>query len=832
MLFHSGFFDKRQIFMKEIPSKLNKNNSNKINCDPGDKQAQAIAYLELEKSKLEAYSTALESQKIELQYQIKTLESHITTQSQLIFQKTNELNELREQLNNIYRSTIWRWSRPYVKSRIWFRKKWQEFYHRKKPKLLISSPSVPTSLCVDIIIPVYKGVKETKHCIESVINSNQSTNKRIIVINDSSPEPELVSYLSGKAESGHIYLLTNQENFGFVESVNRGIILNPEHDILLLNSDTKVVGDWLDRIVRCAYSDDNIGTVTPFSNNATICSYPIFCAENDIPQKWTIESIDNLFRIFNDGDYIEIPTAIGFCMYIRRKCVQEVGLFDVQHFGKGYGEENDFCMRASALKWKHLLCGDTFVYHTGGVSFVERRDPRKEKAMCILRALYPEYEDIVHQHIIEDPAKSLRYKIDVARLIKSELPLFLFVTHGLGGGTEKHVEELGKLFFDQADILVLHSLEEGHYSLQWLKDSEALKLLFNLPENYHLLCDFLRRLEVNSIHFHHTTGMANCVLNLPKDLCIPYDYTVHDYYSICPQTNLVSVQNHYCREPLEDVCNRCLSITPSSKGEAIQSWRARYARFLNGARRVFVPSQDAVNRIRRYFPNANIIFAPHPELAIEKKGITQRNFSISEKEPLKIVVIGALSLVKGADILEECAVDARKRDLDLEFHLIGYAYRNLISAPESRLIWYGPYLDKQLLSLLDIINPHVAWFCAQWPETYSYTLSACLSAGLPIIAPDLGVFPERLSKRPWTWIRPWQTNAREWNNFFVKIRKENFLPQIGPSLSQEIPVDSAFDYTKDYIDTPKKKRIYSNDQTTKFIDDLMKKILVVNSSLT
>ncbi len=47
---------------------------------------------------------------------------------------------------------------------------------------------------------------------------------------------------------------------------------------------------------------------------------------------------------------------------------------------------------------------------------------------------------------------------------------------------------------------------------------------------------------------------------------------------------------------------------------------------------------------------------------------------------------------------------------------------------------------------------HLAWFPAQWPETYSYTLSACLRARLPVVAPDIGAFGERMRGREWTWI--------------------------------------------------------------------------------
>jgi GT2 family glycosyltransferase len=50
--------------------------------------------------------------------------------------------------------------------------------------------------------------------------------------------------------------------------------LHPERDVVLLNSDTVVANDWLDRLLACADLESRIGTVTPFSNNATICSFP------------------------------------------------------------------------------------------------------------------------------------------------------------------------------------------------------------------------------------------------------------------------------------------------------------------------------------------------------------------------------------------------------------------------------------------------------------------------------------------------------------------------------------------------------------------------------
>ena len=68
-------------------------------------------------------------------------------------------------------------------------------------------------------------------------------------------------------------------------------------------------------------------------------------------------------------------------MYIRRDCLNDVSLFDADRFGRGY-EENDFCLRASAQGWRHLLACDTFVFHSGEVSFGADSLSGKEAGLC------------------------------------------------------------------------------------------------------------------------------------------------------------------------------------------------------------------------------------------------------------------------------------------------------------------------------------------------------------------------------------------------------------------------------------------------------------------
>jgi hypothetical protein len=92
---------------------------------------------------------------------------------------------------------------------------------------------------------------------------------------------------------------------------------------------------------------------------------------------WTVTRMDALFARVNTGQSCEIPTGVGFCLFIRRGCLDDVGFFDEQRFGRGYGEENDFCLRASARGWVNRLCADVFVYHAGG-----RASGRKGSPNC------------------------------------------------------------------------------------------------------------------------------------------------------------------------------------------------------------------------------------------------------------------------------------------------------------------------------------------------------------------------------------------------------------------------------------------------------------------
>jgi O-antigen biosynthesis protein len=663
---------------------------------------------------------------------------------------------------------------------------------------------------INVIVPVYRGVDETARCLKSVVAAGLLEDVFLTIINDASPEPEMLALLDRYAEQRGVTLLHNSANLGFVATANRGMLHRPAGDVVLLNSDTQVPTGWLERLRKCAYAASDIGTVTPFSNNATICSYPRFCSDNEMPAGYSVNTLDELFSRANARQIVDIPSAVGFCMYIRRDCLNEVGLFNEERFGKGYGEENDFSLRAASKGWRNVLCADVFVFHAGAVSFSNERDERARHALGLVIKDHPRYQLLVQTHIAKDPAKHLRHRVDLLRLARSEKQVVLLISHRLGGGVVKHEQELSRLFTRTINFLRLTPGINGQIEITWYSDAERLRLHFRLPTDWQELLAFLTLARVARIHIHHLMDVPKQIEELPKALGVPYDFTAHDYFSFCPRITLTNSDNRYCGEPAEDGCNTCLKNAPAHQRD-VRAWRLGYQRILAAAERVFVPSHDTALRLRSRFELANLIVAPHADMR-NRESLAPNQGSLHSKERLRIVIIGALSATKGADLLEAVALDAKKRGLLLQFHLIGYAWRALATEPNSPLTVSGSYRDDELPALLVAAKPHLIWFPALWPETYSYTLSAAILAGAPIVAPDLGAFSERLANRPWSWICPWDQSPADWCDFFVHAREAHFTTGMPPLLPEARSTEKNIDWVPIYLMAGKKRPEIPNQE--------------------
>jgi len=274
---------------------------------------------------------------------------------------------------------------------------------------------------VSVVVPVYDAVADLRRCVDAVLACTTG-DYRLVLIDDASPDPAIRAYWAelGARALPHVTLLANERNLGFTGTSNRGFAL-ADGDVVLLNSDAVVTRGWLDALARCVASDPRIGTATPFSNNAEILSFPRFCEDNRWPDSADPEPVRAAMAQAAVPTYPELPTGVGFCLYVRRALLDAIGPFDEAAFGAGYGEENDLCMRAIDAGWRNVLCDDAFVLHTGERSFSGRRAELVARNMQVLLSRHPDYMDLVRSFIAADPLAALRAAA-LARLAIAEVP--------------------------------------------------------------------------------------------------------------------------------------------------------------------------------------------------------------------------------------------------------------------------------------------------------------------------------------------------------------------------------------------------------------------------
>ena len=629
------------------------------------------------------------------------------------------------------------------------------------PSILPPLPD-PAQVRADVVIPVYRGLETTRRCLESVLADTDRPPGRIIVIDDRSPEPEVSAYLTRQAKTGAIKLLRNKKNLGFVASVNRGMAEAGDHDVALLNSDTEVPVGWLRRLRAQAYARARVGSVSPLSNNATICSYPDYDG-GPIPDGMTLAGIDASCQVVNAGRFVPAPTTVGYCMYIRRAALNEAGLFDVETFGLGYGEENDFCRRSAALGWSHHIACDTFVWHEGNVSFGPRAEGLSANAYALLTARYPNYETLVVRHVENAENAPFRFAITMALFRASGLPTVLLMTHELGGGVRRHIKDMIRRDAGRTNYLMLEPAPSGAaLSVPALTGHPTLVVA---PERWRDLAAVARSGGVTRVHIHHLMGHEIDTRALIHALGVPFDVTVHDYFAICPQITLLPwAPGPYCGEPGPDGCDACIASRPSHGATDILSWRLRWSWQFREADRVFTPSQDTLNRLSRYGLSEKSQVLGHERV---EAGAWPMRHPARPGQKLRVAVLGVLADHKGAHTVASVAMAADPAQLEIQ--LLGHTEDVFPEAARARMRISGPYEEGELPALLEKFRPHVIWFPMAWPETYSYTLSAAIDAGLPIVATDIGALPERVAGRPMTWLRAPSMDPAAWLTLFDTV---------------------------------------------------------------
>lgn len=634
---------------------------------------------------------------------------------------------------------------------------------------------------VDVVIAVYGKAATVLCCLESVLATVRAPHG-IIVVDDASPEPALRRALDTLAAGGRIRLVRHARNRGFPASVNDGITAAARRDVVLLNSDTLVPPGWLERLHEAAYTAAEIGTATPLSNHASILSYPGPSGSNPVPDRDAAIRLDAIARRANNGSIIDIPVGVGFCMYLRRDCIDAVGPFRADIFAQGYGEENDFCLRARHLGWRHVAVPGLFVAHLGGASFgqagggqaARHLQARNEK---LLNRLHPGYDHLIAAFSHADPLAEARRRFDLARwrprgqsnAAQDKMASVILITHDDGGGVERQVG-VAAATHRAAGLrpIVLRPAPEPDGPAAVVIDGADAgfpNLRYALPREMPALLRLLRATNPRLVEVHHTLHHPPAIYDLIDRLGVPYDVHVHDYPWFCPRVSLVGMDRRYCGEPAAVQCEACVADAGRVIDETIgvQALHDRSAAFLGAARRVVAPSADAATRMRRHFP------ALRPEIVpLEDDGAVADPPPPQPRSGLcRVCTVGAIGVHKGYDVLLACARDAAERGLPLEFVVVGHTIDDARLMATGRVFVTGRFAAEEAVSLIRAQNASVGLLLSVWPETWSFGLTELWRAGLSVTAFDFGAPAERIRRTDRGFLLPLGLSPRGINHALV-----------------------------------------------------------------
>lgn len=617
---------------------------------------------------------------------------------------------------------------------------------------------------VDIVIPIYNAYEYTEECIKSLLKYTDLSIHNLLLINDKSPDERVLPMLKKYAQENpdkHIIVLENEENLGFVGTANRGMSYS-ENDVLLLNSDTEVTKNWLEKIIDCAYRNEHIATVTPLTNNGTIASVPNFGVDNELPSNMTLEQYAEMIEKCSFNRFPELTTANGFCMFIKRAALNEVGLFDSKTFGKGYGEENDFCYRALNRGYIHVLCDNTFVYHKGTQSFKKEnmtadRIALVEEHMEKLRKKHQVYVDKTDQYLRVNPAKDVQENVRINIEIYGKKRILFLVNEWeenleMTGGTSLHLKDIISrmknemacfvLAPDKKDLSIFNLyLYTKNYAGILRRFKTEINLYGQVVYHNSTYSEFLEKLfeifEFDIVHVHHLLFQGFDIVEMAQKYGAYSIISLHDLYMLCPSINMI-YDGKYCEEIKPENCEKCFVEKHRITENILDNWRKNAHQILQKFNQIIVPSENTKKLFLSAYPDLKIDVIEH---GIDVYQIKQKK--AEKKETFDIAFVGVMAKHKGSKILQKLL--QKNDNSNIKIHFFGKGFEEELEATQ-QCIHHGEYQRKELPQKLVDNQIDLVCMFSVCPETYSYTLSETYMAKVPVLAYNLGAIADRIQQ--------------------------------------------------------------------------------------
>lgn len=622
---------------------------------------------------------------------------------------------------------------------------------------------------VVVIVPVYGAPIETQACLESVLTFTGAP-ARLLVIDDASRDPAVAPMLSSYAGRPGVTVLHNMENIGYTRTVNRAIALSAPADVVLLNSDTVVGPCWLDFMRGAAASVPDVASVTAVSNNAGAFTVPDPDQPTPLPEGWRLEDLQRFVAQTSGRLWPEVVTGNGFCIYMRRAAIEAIGAFDEGAFPRGYGEENDWCMRALARGWRHLVDDRALVHHERSASFGPQKKELMEKGRAALDTRHPHYAGLVADfHVSPRFAESRRrLRAAFAAAPARPRPRMLYVVSSETGGTPLTNRDLMRAVRSQREPFLLTcdsrvmTLSRPNFEADGADEiiarrelTEPIVLARHVSRDYDAqLATWLADYAIEGVHVRHLALQSLDLPAVARAMGLPVLMSFHDFYAVCPTVKLIDETTTWCGGSCTSTPGDCspdlwrLAAPPPLKHRFVHVWRERFERALAACDAFVTTSASA---------KATLVGAM-PSLAVRRFEVIPHGRDFDRFEPprhaapapvLDILVPGNLSPAKGRDVIAKLAtLDQGRR---LRFHLLGEVHPPL-EAPG--VVVHGVYKRDEFAARATRIGAQIGGVFSLWAETYCHTLTELWAIGLPVVAFDFGAVAERLRATGAGWLLP------------------------------------------------------------------------------
>jgi len=602
---------------------------------------------------------------------------------------------------------------------------------------------------VSIIIPVYNAFDILPNVLQRIID-NTEIRYNLIIIEDSSTDARVRPFLRDWCalidRQNHellqsVTLLENASNVGFVKSINKGLsayrTMSTHGPVVLLNSDAFVPAEWLGRLVLPLYLDSTIASVTPMSNDAEIFSVPEICERRDLEEGW-IDILDQVAKdVISDEAWVDAPTGVGFCMAMSRSWVEKLPTFDTI-FGKGYGEEVNWCQSVKALGGRNVGLPNLFVEHRGGMSFGSKEKvERIRKNNAVILARFPRYDSEVQSFITSDPLSLTRVALYIGLIGRvSNRRISVYFAHSLGGGAEDYLSRRIRKEIDTGGGAVV--LRVGGEAKWEVEVHGSLGVASGLTDDFDVVVKLVQILKTSHIVY-------SCGVGYPTPYELPglmsrikrgddtSELLFHDYFPLSPSYTLLDSDGVYRGLPGAST-NDSAHTTKDSEGNSasVQIWQRAWYEFAKEADDIVVFSENSAQHVKSVWPDLSGLVRIIPHI-LEVRPNPFRQIS---RDRQVIGILGNIGLQKGALVIRDLARINLQRGRPFDIVLVGNIDPAFILP--SDVVVTGSYSVSDISHIIE--NHKIThWFIPSiWPETFSYTTHEALATGLPVFSFNLG----------------------------------------------------------------------------------------------